>query len=41
VLRKYFFIAIRLIFALWYFGVGILGFVTDDAVKDAAMIAQR
>jgi hypothetical protein len=36
-LLKYSFIAARLIFALWYFGVGIIGFVTNDPVKDAAM----
>jgi len=35
-LRKYLSIAARLIFALWYFGVGVIGFVTNDAVKDAA-----
>ena len=34
-LKKYLSIAARLIFALWYFGVGIVGFVTNDAVKDA------
>jgi len=36
VIRKYFFIAARLLFALWYFGVGVIGFITNDAVKDAA-----
>jgi hypothetical protein len=36
VLKKYLSIAGRLIFALWYFGVGIAGFITNDAVKDAA-----
>jgi hypothetical protein len=36
VLKKYLSIAARLIFALWYFGVGIVGFITNDAVKDAA-----
>jgi hypothetical protein len=35
VLKKYFSIAARLIFASWYFGVGIVGFITNDAVKDA------
>ncbi len=38
-LRKYLSIAVRLIFALWYFGVGIIGFITNDAVKDAAKAA--
>jgi len=36
VLQKYVSIAVRLIFALWYFGVGVVGFITNDAVKDAA-----
>jgi len=36
VLKKYLSIAARLIFASWYFGVGIVGFITNDAVKDAA-----
>jgi len=36
VLQKYLYIAVRLISALWYFGVGIIGFITNDAVKDAA-----
>jgi hypothetical protein len=36
VLKKYLFAAPRLIFALWYFGVGAIGFITNDAVKDAA-----
>lgn len=35
-LKKYLSVAARLIFALWYFGVGIVGFTTNDAVKDAA-----
>ena len=35
-LKKYLLIGARLIFALWYFGVGIIGFATNDAVKDAA-----
>jgi len=39
VLQKYLSIAVRLIFALWYFGVGIIGFITNDAVKDAATAA--
>lgn len=34
--KKYLFIAVRLIFALYYFGVGIVGFITNNAVKDAA-----
>jgi hypothetical protein len=36
VLRKWLSIAVRLIFAVWYFGVGVFGLVTNDAVKDAA-----
>jgi len=32
-------IAARLLFGLWYFGVGITGFVTNDAVKDATRAA--
>jgi hypothetical protein len=39
VLQKYLSIAVRLIFALYYFGVGIIGFATNDAVKDAATAA--
>jgi len=39
VLQKYLSNAIRLIFALWYFGVGVIGFVTNDSVKDAANAA--
>ena len=31
--------AVRLIFACWYFGVGIIGFITNDPVKDAAEAA--
>ncbi len=27
--------AARLVFASWYFGVGVVGFITNDAVKDA------
>jgi len=38
-LGKYLSLAVRLIFALWYFGVGIIGFVTNDAMKDAAKAA--
>lgn len=37
--KKYAFMAIRLIFALWYFGVGLVGFITNDAIKDAANAA--
>jgi hypothetical protein len=40
VLGKYLSLAVRLIFALWYFGVGIIGFVTNDAMKDAAKAAR-
>jgi hypothetical protein len=36
VLQKHFFTAARLLFALWYFGVGVIGVITNDAVKDAA-----
>ncbi len=36
VLGKYIPGAGRLIFALWYFGVGVIGLITNDAVKDAA-----
>jgi hypothetical protein len=36
VFQKYLSIAVRLIFASWYFGVGVIGFITNDAVKDAA-----
>jgi hypothetical protein len=35
-LERYIFLAARLIFALWYFGVGIIGFATNNAAKDAA-----
>lgn len=35
-LKKYLFVAVRLIFALWYFGVGTVGFITNNAAKDAA-----
>jgi hypothetical protein len=38
-LQKYLSIAARLIFALWYFGVGIIGIMTNDAAKDAAKAA--
>ncbi len=37
--QKYLPVAIRLIFALWYFGVGVIGLITNDAVKDAATAA--
>jgi len=36
VLKKYLLTGARLIFACWYFGVGVVGFITNDAVKDAA-----
>jgi hypothetical protein len=39
VLLKYLSMAARLIFGLWYFGVGVIGFITNDAVKDAATAA--
>jgi hypothetical protein len=35
VIKKYAFIAARLVFALWYFCVSIMGFVTNNASKDA------
>ncbi len=38
-LRKYLSLAARLIFALYYFGVGVIGFCTNDAAKDAAKAA--
>jgi hypothetical protein len=38
-LKKYAFIAARLVFALWYFCVGIIGFVTNNASKDTAHAA--
>lgn len=38
-IQKYVFIAVRLIFAVWYFGVGVIGFATNDPVKDAAKAA--
>ena len=38
-IQKYLFVAVRLIFAFWYFGVGIIGLITNDAVKDAAKAA--
>jgi hypothetical protein len=28
--------AARIVFACWYFGVGLIGFVTNDPAKDAA-----
>jgi hypothetical protein len=36
VIKKYAFTGARLIFALWYFCVGVIGFVTNNATKDAA-----
>jgi hypothetical protein len=39
VIKKYLFIAGRLLFASWYFGVGVIGSITNDAVKDAAKAA--
>jgi hypothetical protein len=38
-LEKYAFIVTRLVFALWYFCVGVIGFVTNNASKDAAHAA--
>jgi hypothetical protein len=38
-IKKYAFMAARLVFALWYFCVGIIGFVTKNASKDAAHAA--
>lgn len=37
--KKYAFMAARLLFALWYFCVGVIGFVTNNATKDAANAA--
>ena len=34
--QKYLSVAVRLIFASWYFGVGLIGLITNDAVTDAA-----
>jgi hypothetical protein len=39
VLKKVLSTSTRLIFALYYFGVGVIGFITNDAVKDAAKAA--
>ena len=38
-IKKYAFMAARLVFALYYFCVGIIGFVTNNAAKDAANAA--
>jgi hypothetical protein len=35
-LRRYPWLAARLIFASWYFGVGVLGFILNDQAKDVA-----
>jgi hypothetical protein len=39
VIKKYVFVAARLAFALWYFGVGVLGFITNNSAKDTAHAA--
>lgn len=38
-IKKYAFVAARLVFALWYFCVGIVGFATNNASKDTAHAA--
>ena len=38
-IQAYVWLAARLIFAAWYFGVGILGFITNDRAKDIAQAA--
>lgn len=35
-LERYQLVGARLIFAFCHFGVGVIGFITNDAVKDAA-----
>ena len=35
-LQNYLWLAARLIFAAWYFGVGVLGFILNDRTKDIA-----
>jgi hypothetical protein len=35
VIRTFAFVTIRLVFALWHFSVGTIGFVTNNAAKDA------
>jgi len=37
--QKYLWLAARLIFASWYFGVGVLGFILNDRTKDIAHAA--
>jgi hypothetical protein len=34
--QNYLWLAARLIFAAWYFGVGVLGFILNDRTKDIA-----
>lgn len=34
--QRYLWLAARLIFAAWYFGTGVLGFVLNDRAKDIA-----
>lgn len=34
--QRYFWLAARMIFAAWYFGVGVLGFIFDDRANDMA-----
>jgi hypothetical protein len=38
-IKKYAFIVARLLFALWYFCVGAIGFITNNSSKDAAHAA--
>ena len=35
-IQRYLWLAARLIFAAWYFGVGVLGFILNDQAKDIA-----
>jgi hypothetical protein len=35
-IEKIVWLALRIIFACWYFGVGVIGLITNDPVKDAA-----
>jgi hypothetical protein len=39
-LKKYAFMMARLVFALWYFCVGVIGFITNNASKDAGHSSQ-
>lgn len=37
--QEYIWLVARLIFAAWYFGVGVLGFITNNQAKDIAEAA--